>query len=479
MEEPRRRFEWPVWWGDALVMGRDMAILAAVVAVCAVAANRFGWEGTPGASIATPVWPLYLSTWDRRVVWTSRIVAPLVFGALTWLWARRFFLNANRANGASSRSPDSSAIASLLLLGLLTYGFHVALGVQRLGWSRGLTDVFGRGVEYWSDVRFVQPGFLARFPEVGRLSLHGSTHPPGLTFLLWLVRSAGATGALPATLVIAASGALTIFPLYGAARRLANEAVARTAVVLFLFSGTISLFAVVSMDMVTMFWGVLALYGFALALEGKLHGGALWGVALGLATWSSFIALALPVSYSVILFARRRDLDRRRVLALASAPIFFLLFYGGLKWGAGYRPLHVYAECAKRFQSSDGAFQRSAWLALLGNPVAFLAFLGLPLGAFYARAVRDAISAIWRRVPDATTTLVLASVAAPLFCTLLGKPLAEVEHVYLLFVPLVAIGAAAAWCDGRIGKHDRTLDVLIWLLIVEDVVLQVFADTLW
>src|SRR5439155_17304663 len=143
----------------------------------------------------------------------------------------------------------------------------------------------------------------------------------------------------------------------GAARRLTDEPTARFAAILFLFACSVTAFAVLAMDSVTMLIAAVALYGFARALDGDAAGGALWGLALGAATLCTLTAFTLALGYGVVLVARWPSLrgDRRRWRALALGPLGFVAFYAVLALGFGYRPFHVFDFCWRAFAASDDA----------------------------------------------------------------------------------------------------------------------------
>jgi hypothetical protein len=440
---------------------------AAVVLSWVWIGRRAGWNGPPAVDVPTRFWPFYLSTWDTRTVWTWRALLPLAALAAALVPLRRWL------------GGEGDGRRALVALGSSAYLVHLGLGIQRYGVEEGLRHSFERGFEYLADARLVGPGFLARYPEgVGPLSLHGATHPPGPILVLAAARRAGLTGVHGAEFLVSFAAVLAGLFLYGAARRLADEDVARCTLALFLFAGSVSAFAVASMDTVTMLLAALACYGFALALTGSVAGGALWGAALAAATLFNFLAAALTLTYAALLVARRAALDRRRLTALAAGPATFFAAYALLALGWGYRPLHTFLWCWQRFTVSPGA-GGSAVVSLLGNPVAFLGSLGLVLGGLAGRAVAGALRRAWRREDPVTTSLVLAAALPVAVCMALRIPRAEVEHVYLLFVPAVVLGAAAAARRWYGRSEDWFSRFAVPSLVVQSVLVEVYVDTYW
>src|SRR5204862_295560 len=77
------------------------------------------------------------------------------------------------------------------------------------------------------------------------------------------------------------------------------------AVVLFLFTWSVMAFAVLSMDTIILLLATLSFYGFVRALAGDLWGGVILGLSLGAAVLCSFLALTLPLTWLILLWARR------------------------------------------------------------------------------------------------------------------------------------------------------------------------------
>jgi hypothetical protein len=436
----------------------------AVLLACAWLGAATGWKGPPKTAISTRVWPFYLDTWFPWPVWTWRALVPLA--ALPPLvYAVRRWLRAGRP-------------LDLALVLVCVWAVELGCGIVRHGADLGLQYTLMRGQEYWNDVRWVHAGFLARYPEVGGpLSQHGATHPPGLILVLAAVQAIGARGRIAAEIVCSLAAPLTALPLYGAARRLSDEDSARYAVPLFLTACSVTAFAVLAMDLVTMLLAALALYGFARALDGDRAGGVVWGLALGAASLCNFIALVGALATGVILVERRRRLDRAKLTALAIGPLAFFAFYALLVFGFGYRPIHVLQANWHALLSSDD-IHRSRAVSLFGSPIAFLGALGLPLMGLTARAIAGAVRRALRREDLATSALLLGAALPPALSIALGKPRGEVEHVFLLFIPLLLIGAATA-ARRWYARTPRWVELTVALLVVQSVAVEVLCDTFW
>ena len=79
--------------------------------------------------------------------------------------------------------------------------------------------------------------------------------------------------------------------------------------------------------------------------------------------------------------------------------------------------------------------QRSPVLALLGNPVAFLGALGLPLCGLYAHSLGTGLRRALAKRDLETVGLIAASALPLLLAILLGKPRGEAERIMNMPAP--------------------------------------------
>jgi hypothetical protein len=446
----------------ALPKDAQREILFAILLLAAAwLAGKAGFNGRPRTVASSLFWPFYVDTWFIPAGrWSWRAVAPVLAMVAIWPLFRRW-LSAPRATG-------------WLLLGLLiaAWSYHLSVGIVRHGVVEGLTFTFHRPQEYWWDVHWVNGNFLRQFPDL-HLSQHGGTHPPGVILFLYFIQRLGFTDMLHAELVCTLLGVLGALPLWGAARRLApseRDEIARWAVVLYLFGCSIVAFSVLSMDMLVVLFGTIALYGFARALDNEIAGGVIAGLALAAASLCSFLALTLPLTWACILWSRRKP-----ILPIAVSVVAFAAFYAGLAL-LGYRPFHVLFACMDALAHSDDR-TRSRLLALVGNPIAFFGSLGIPFTGLAAhalwRALRD------RRKLDDTGWLVLAALLPVAVNTLLGLPRAELERIYMPFIPALAVAAAAA-ARRWFARDVRWLThVAAPLWVIQSILIESLYETYW
>jgi hypothetical protein len=115
----------------------------------------------------------------------------------------------------------------------------------------------------------------------------------------------------------------------------------------------------------------------------------------------------------------------------------------------------------------------------VGSPVAFFGSLGLPLMALAFRSTGGALARLWRRQDLSTVWLVLAAVVPGAVCSIIGHPRAEVEHVFLLYVPLTVTAVAA--CARRwYGRDAAWLTRFAWpLLVAQSILIEIFTEPYW
>jgi hypothetical protein len=454
------------WLGAAL---DEIVLFALLLVLAARVGEATGWDQATGyLALRTRYWPFYVLDVESPL-WTARLLFPVAAFAVACV-----------PLGAWLRG-EGSARAGLLSVAVGAWLFHLALAVAHLGLQHAFTDTFTRqGLEYWQDAPLVGHGFLARYPAIAGLSVHSSTHPPGLALLLAGVRAIGLRDPAEAELLCTTFAALTAFPLYGAARRLGGEAPARMAVALFLFACSVNAFAVLAMDTATMLLATVALYGFVRVLDGELVGGALLGVGLFAASLCNFVALMLTLTFVVLLLARWRG-ERRVVHALALAVALFFGGYALLRLGFRYHPIDAFRKCYATFKNPQLSMDvlRSRKGSMLGSPLEFLGALGLPLGAIAARAIGGALWRLRRRQEVGVALVVVAGAVPWLVGAARGRPRGEVEHSYLLFVPMVVIATSIAAHDWY-GRDDRWLRFLaLPALALQSILVEIYLSTYW
>ncbi|MDQ6524005.1 hypothetical protein RB608_10355 [Nocardioides sp. LHD-245] len=348
----------------------------------------------------------------------------------------------------------------------LTWATSLAwlLGLALVDGTSGLSRVLGNRHEYLPTARAVTsvPDLLASYVDhipstaPDNWPTHVAGHPPGMLLFFVLLVRLGLGGDLAAGIAVTVVAATLPAAVLVTVRALGREDLARRTAP-YLVVTPAAVFLAVSADAVlaaVVAWGLAAL---ALAARGPLRTGWPWavvaGALLGYAVQMSYgMPLAGLLALAVLAAARRWwPLPVAAVAAVAVALVFAAL---GFSW---WEALPVLRE-----RYWDGiAAQRPAAYWLWGDLAALLLSGGVLLGS--------AVGAAWaaRRSEPVVALLVggavLAVVAAD--ATLMSK--AEVERIWLPFVPWLTVGLAvlpASWHRPALAVQVLTALVLQHLL---------------
>jgi hypothetical protein len=231
-------------------------------------------------------------------------------------------------------------------------------------------------------------------------------------------------------------GALSAPLAYDLGRALGGERRGRVAGLLVALSPAMLLFGVTSADYMFAALGMVAACCLVRPGGRWLFAGAL---AAALATFFSWLLFAIPVWAA--LTQRRRGFW---ILGACAAAVALLNL--GLAIGYGYDPFAA-LSATHGFYLHGAAATRPYAFWLFGSPTAWILMLGLPVAWLALRAAvsgDQAAVALW----------LVVGVAA-----LIGVTKAETERIWLPFVPLACVGAAAALPSARLRPVLASLAV--------------------
>jgi len=365
------------------------------------------------------------------------IVVPVTLAVGLWIAFPRL-----------ERLPRPTFLAALAVFGWIS---AVSLSAQAGGWA-AVTAPFIRPLDYWATVPLVEKlgprRFASEYPGLiasGRLSLHATTHPPGASLFLWVLSRVGGGSVLVASLVVAAVGALGVWPTNSLGRATAGDRAARAAALLFICSPGVLLYSATSMDAV--FMTVMAVTMAALVRAPR---SARWAVAAGtlaaLALCFTFSAtLLLAVGVGVWLLASGEipggALVRRALVGLTAfvGAVFVAHAALAIDLVAIFRAsLHAHLD--------DLSHERSYGYWVIADVPAFLATAGIGQSALLLAATR----ARWLARRPGLEAVLWGTMA---LAALSGLFRGEVDHIWLFFIPLVAVTAGEA-AAARPG-HER------------------------
>ena len=309
----------------------------------------------------------------------------------------------------------------LTFLGATSWAVSLAL-VD--GADRGLRQPLTSRDEYLHDVGRVTDltGFLSDFTShivvgPGQWATHVSGHPPGLVLLLRGLRQIGLDGPWPAAVLFVLAGCSASVAVLVTVRAVADEAAARLCAP-FLVLLPAAIWIAVSGD--ALFLGVSA-WGIAcLAVGRPLLGGLLLGA--GLMLTYGLLTLA-PLALGVVLMrGRLRDALAATAGVLVVIGAFAAL---GFWWVDGYQQTLI------RYGQGAGGY-RPFFYFVVANVVVFAVAVG--------PAAVAGLLVLERR--DRLGWLVGLGLLCVLLADVSGKSKAEVERIWVIFAPWVAIAAA-------------------------------------
>jgi methylthioxylose transferase len=323
----------------------------------------------------------------------------------------------------------------------------------------GLGTILDHGTEYLQSARAADDAgallrtYVDRIPldSADNLPVHLAGHPPGAVLVFVGLVRLGLESWLAVGLVVVAVAATVPAAVAVTLDRLGARAAARTALP-FLVLAPSAIFMAVSADAVfaaTAAWGTAALAAAGAASRPVARWGlaVLAGLLLGWCLMESYGLVLLALLAVAVLLASPGSWRRRAATATVTAGVALLVVLAfvplGFAWWEAYPVLHerYWAGLADR---------RPGWYWVFGNLGALLLcagpMLAAGLGAGAARLPR-----LRRPRPgdlaDPVAALVLAAVAMVAVADLSLMSKAEVERIWLPFVPWLLL--STVWLPPR------------------------------
>ena len=282
--------------------------------------------------------------------------------------------------------------------------------------------------DYLASVPLIQDPttFLATFVErIDSFTTHVRAHPPAMALVAWtLDRLGGGPGAMAALEILV--GASAIPAVLIAIRDVAGEERARAAAPFLAFAPAATTLAS-SGDALFMGVGAWAVCLVVLAtgrprgwVPLALGGGFLFGLVAFL-SYGLVLLAAIPVAVAV----RRRRLPVLGIAVLAAAPVFLAFLAAGFWWVEGLLATRL------QYLASAARLRPYGYFAV-ANLASFAIVCGPAAVASVARSTRSA--PLWPLVCGALVAVALADLS--------GMSKAEVERIWLPFVPWVLASSA-------------------------------------
>jgi hypothetical protein len=334
-----------------------------------------------------------------------------------------------------------------LLLGSFVVGLAWMLSLAFVDGVSGISGVLVRPHEYLNTARAVTNVFATLHEFIARIPLHSAHHwqvqvaghPPGaLLFFVALVRLGLGSG-FAAGMVVTVLAATIPLAVLLTLRRLGAGVGARAAAP-FLVLAPAAIWEAVSGDAVFATfaaWGLCAL-AFAATAKGWRRI-ALWsipsGVLLGYTLFLSYGLVLLAIVALAILLLARSWRPIPVVLAIVAA-IVLAFAAAGFEWWRAYPVL------SQRYYDGIASIRPYAYW-VWGDLAALAISAGPIVGASVAASLVRARS--WRIQSSAMKPIILltlAGLAMVLLADLSGMSKAEVERIWLPFIPWLLVGTA-------------------------------------
>ncbi len=347
---------------------------------------------------------------------------------------------------------------------LTTYGVTAAwtLALAFVDGRSGLTHEILNPHEYLPTARGIHDvpallrGFVDRIPvgAPGSWETHVAGHPPGALLLFVALVSVGLGGAVASALVITLVGCTTPVAVLVTLRTLGAEDVARR-VAPYVVLAPAAIWVAVSADAV---FAAVAAWGIAAVAVSVRSAGAAsrwwWGVIGGL-----LLGCCLLLSYGLVLLA----------------PLVIAVLVAGRSWRplpavacGTVVPVAVFAALGFRLWQAYPVLDDRYWAGIAaGRPASYwfwgdLAALAISAGPALGAAIGSLVAA-GRRSPRVVRLLVGASALAILLADASRMSKAEVERIWLPFVPWLLLATAclpARWRRPMLG-----VQVVVALLV--------------
>jgi hypothetical protein len=306
------------------------------------------------------------------------------------------------------------------------------------------------------DVPAMLRGFTDRIPAgaPGSWATHVAGHPPGALLLFVGLVGLGLGGALASALALTLVGCTTPVAVLVTLRLLGTEDVARR-VAPFLVLAPAAIWVAVSADGVfaaVAAWGLAAVAAASRSAgrAGVWSWGLVGGLMLGCCLELSYgLLLLAPLALAVLLCARRWS-PLPAIAAGAVVPVLVLAVLGFRLWSA-------YPVLNDRYWAGIAA-GRPASYWFWGDLAALAISAGPALGAGLA-----SLLAARRRAPRTVRLLVAAAAASIVLADVSRMSKAEVERIWLPFVPWLLL--VTACLPERWRRPALAVQVLVALLV--------------
>jgi hypothetical protein len=355
------------------------------------------------------------------------------------------------------------------------------------GGTDSLSGPFRRyDLEYYGYIDVVRDDpaqFIRNYVQLGdQLCHHARTHPPGAVLFLWFVGKLFGEGVMTASVVTVVVSSLTIIPAIGLAWDRGNPRVAWTTAALYVVTPTLVLFGATCMDGV---FAVLPVTGMWLLNRAIARNSPTYAVFAGLAfsgaLFFTYAVAILGMVYAILLLMQLRFGLR----ALARMLLLFLIVLAVivlsnalLYWTIGYDPVACLRSAVDADAHTMSRIRSRPIDVGFANLMAFIIGAGVvSVVAWWHHVARQTWLIACRHSHDAWDLALLIGIVASAF---LGWFTLETERIWLLLIPPLLVGAAAALAGrGRSWPQTVALVLVLFILLSQTILSEFFLNTWW
>jgi methylthioxylose transferase len=358
----------------------------------------------------------------------------------------------------------------------LGFAVSVSLAAEAHGWSAVIAP-FQRSLEYYASVPLVRElgprAFAERFPDLGsQLSLHAATHGPNAVLFLWVLCKMTGGSLLGVSLLVALVGVAGVLPTYATALKLTDERGARLAAMLFLCAPGVLIYSATSMDAVFMTvvaCGLAAFVRFPRSGAWAIGAGVLWALAFSF-TFGAFVLGIFAAGLCVVTLRERRSSPAsvawRAGLIVAGLALGLAL----LRVAEGTNLIADF-RAASRAHYHDASRARPYFFWVVANIPAFLWVAGVAQTSLFAYQTR-------RRWRARTFGFESVLVGVIVISSLSGVFLGEVDHIWLFFIPPLAV-VAGEGLETSLRERPDSLGKVLGGALVQTLLIQLLLYTYW
>lgn len=307
------------------------------------------------------------------------------------------------------------------------------------------------------------------FPKI---AIHMMTHPPGYVLFLYFFYKMFSVGPFGLTVALVSSVGLILWPLYYFLKKLFDEDAARYFLQVFIFSPSIVMFTVTSMDSLFMVLVWVSIVGCFLGWRKKNWFVFIGGIGAACAFFSNFLFLLLcPFFIWLTWYSIKKSTHRLKTcISVLYSLIVFTIFFIVIRYWSGYSIIDNFfiARLASQMAVPNNFESFSKYLIYLFISLTdFLIYLGIPY--LYLLSLNFIQS--WKT----SDALFRVGVYMVIFFLIAGLFQGETGRIWLFMVPFFVLGNPIL----LLKEKKYLLPAYLSLTFFQIIIIQTLFYTYW